>query len=225
MLDKCLKFLLEPMGLIHIFSTQNSTFQGLTMCRDSAVHVKGSEVTPSSLNHTSSKIHEWRGIFFRKSRIRIFLEKVVFWYSPPWIWRKMGLILMSSVLPLRKGFILDWRISILLRKRRLFWAEKSVFCHKKGVIFKVERTRMGTTFSSEWGSWEVTVLAYLTRAKLSKSTLTFRTWWTQEIVELIAPKKITQIKIDKYGKTEEKDILVYGQKISMAKIHMAEAKR
>ncbi len=43
-----------------------------------------------------------------------------------------------SVLPQKRGFILNWKVSVLSRKRGCRWAEKSVFCHKKGVIFKLE---------------------------------------------------------------------------------------
>ncbi len=72
--------------------------------------------------------------------------------SGSWIWRKRRLILKSSVLPWKRGFIwadksvfyhkkrgsLSTESECFIAKMGSFWAEKSVFCHKKGVIFKLE---------------------------------------------------------------------------------------
>ncbi len=85
---------------------------------------------------------------------------------------------MSSVL-LLKGIYLGWKVSVLPQKRGSFWNEKSVFYHEKGVVlswkvsvlsqkmgsFSNWRTRMGTTFSSEWGSRVLSMLQ------------TFKYWW------------------------------------------------
>ncbi len=79
---------------------------------------------------------------------------------------KKGLFFMSSVLPW-KGSSLGLKSQIFTAKKRgSFWIEKSVFYHEKGVVlswkvgvlpqkrgaFSNWRTRMGTIFSSEWGS-------------------------------------------------------------------------
>ncbi len=80
---------------------------------------------------------------------------------------KNWLILMSSVLPWKRGFIWAeksvfyhkkrvhfWlKSQCFIEKKGLFWAEKCVLPQKR-VSFSNWRTRMGTTFSSEWGSWD-----------------------------------------------------------------------
>ncbi len=80
-----------------------------------------------------------------------------------------GLILMSSVLLGKWGFIwaeksvfyhkkgvhFGLKSKCFIMKKGSFWAEKSVFCHKKGVLFKLEN-KDGYHFSSEWGSRENT---------------------------------------------------------------------
>ncbi len=67
---------------------------------------------------------------------------------------------------LKKRVHLGWKVSVLLQKRGSFWTEKSVLYHEKGVVlscpvsvlpqnkgsFSNWRTRMGTTFFSEWES-------------------------------------------------------------------------
>ncbi len=79
---------------------------------------------------------------------------------------KNWLILMSSVLSWKRGFIWAKKSVFYSKKGGSFWTEKSVFFCEKGVIlsWKVSVllqkmglfsnciTRMGTTFSSEWGS-------------------------------------------------------------------------
>ncbi len=79
---------------------------------------------------------------------------------------KKGVILMSSVLPWKGGFIWAKKSVFYSKKRRSSWTEKSVLYREKGVVlswkvsaltqkrgsFSNWRTRMGTTFSSEWGS-------------------------------------------------------------------------
>ncbi len=79
---------------------------------------------------------------------------------------KKGLILMSSVLPWKKGFIWAEKSVFYCKKGGSFWTEKSEFYHEKWVVlswkvsvlsqkrgsFSNWRTGMGTTFSSEWVS-------------------------------------------------------------------------
>ncbi len=66
----------------------------------------------------------------------------------------------------KNGVHLGLNVSVLLQKRGSFWTEKCVFYHEKGVVlswkvivlpqkrgsFSNWRTRMGTNFSTEWGS-------------------------------------------------------------------------
>ncbi len=89
-----------------------------------------------------------------KSRIRIFLEKGGILVLTSMNLEEKGLILKSSILLWKRGFIwadksvfllqkrgfiLDWKVKCFIAKNWLFWCEKSVFCHKKGVIFKLEK--------------------------------------------------------------------------------------
>ncbi len=114
--------------------------------------------------HQSYKIHE--GVLFEEIQDSHFPRKTgVFWYSPPWILRKGGYFLCPVfyhengvhlgwkviVLPQKRGFILDWKDSVLLRKRDRFELKSQCFAAKKGVIFKLEN-KDGYLFSSEWGS-------------------------------------------------------------------------
>ncbi len=64
---------------------------------------------------------------------------------------KKELILISSVLPWKRGFILDWKVRVLSRKRGRFELKSQCFDPKRGP-FSNWRTRMGTTFFREWGS-------------------------------------------------------------------------
>ncbi len=54
------------------------------------------------------------------------------------------------------GIILDWQVSVLSWKRGCFELKSRCLAAKKG-SFSNWRTRMGTTFSSEWGSWAVMI--------------------------------------------------------------------
>ncbi len=91
--------------------------------------------------------------FFRKSRIRIFLEKGGYFGTPLrefeekgvnfyvsvllWKWRgTFGL--KSQCLSTKKGVNFGLKCQCYITKKGSFWAEKSVFCHKKGVIFKLQ---------------------------------------------------------------------------------------
>ncbi len=79
---------------------------------------------------------------------------------------KKGLFFMSSVLPWKGGSLglksqiftakkevhFGLKSQCFITKKGSFWAEKSVYYHKKRGAFSNWRTRMGTIFSSEWGS-------------------------------------------------------------------------
>ncbi len=107
-----------------------------------------------------------KGCFLRKSRIHIFLEKRDILVLNSLNLEKKGLILMSSVYcengihlgwkvcftTKKGGFILDWKVRVLLRKGVVLSWKLSVLPQKRG-SFSNWRTKMGTTFSSEWESW------------------------------------------------------------------------
>ncbi len=77
---------------------------------------------------------------------------------------------------LKKGFIWADNWVFYHKKRGSFWTEKSVFYHEKRVVlswkvsvlqqkrgsFSNWRTRIGTTFSSEWGSRDLPALSSIT---------------------------------------------------------------
>ncbi len=104
-----------------------------------------------------------KGVFLRKSSI--FLEKRVFWYSPQWIGRKRGYLLCpvfyrekggsfgltSQYFTTEKGVHVGLKCQCLIAKRGLFELKGQCFAAKRG-LFSKWRTRMGTIFSSEWGS-------------------------------------------------------------------------
>ncbi len=89
----------------------------------------------------------------------------VFWYLPPWIWRKRGYFLCPvfyrergvhlgwqvSVLPQKRGFILDWKVSALSQKRGRFELKSQCFATKRG-SFSNWRTRIGTIFPVSEGA-------------------------------------------------------------------------
>ncbi len=104
--------------------------------------------------------------FLRKSRIHIFIEKGGILVITSLNLEEKGLILMFSILPWKKGvhfgwkvsvlpkkqgFILDWKVSVLSWKRSHLELRSQCFATKRR-SFSNWRTRMGTTFSSEWGS-------------------------------------------------------------------------
>ncbi len=88
----------------------------------------------------------------RKSRIRIFLEKGGILVIPSVNVEKRGYFwctvfyrekggsfgLKSHYFTTKKGVILDWKVSVLLRKRGHFELKSERFATKKGVIFKLE---------------------------------------------------------------------------------------
>ncbi len=100
---------------------------------------------------------------------------------------KNGLILMSSVLQWKRVIIWTEKSVFYCKKGGSFWTKKSVFYHDKGVglswkvsvllhkrgSFSNWRTRMGTTFSSEWGSggeagsFIFTCMSFVDRSNLS----------------------------------------------------------
>ncbi len=85
-----------------------------------------------------------KGVFLWESKIRIFLEKGDILVLTSLNLEKKGLILMSSVLPWKRGFIwaekpvcyykkglihFGLKSQCFIVKKRLFWVEKSVFCY------------------------------------------------------------------------------------------------
>ncbi len=63
--------------------------------------------------------------------------------------------LKSQCFTTKKGFILNWKVSVLSRKRGCFDLKSQCFAAKRG-SFSNWRTRMATTFSTEWGSQDQT---------------------------------------------------------------------
>ncbi len=91
-----------------------------------------------------------KGVILRKSRIRIFLEEGGILVLTSMNLEKKGLILISSVLLWKWGFIWAEKSvfyhekggsfwtekSVFYREKGAVWAEKSVFCRKKGGNFQ-----------------------------------------------------------------------------------------
>ncbi len=101
--------------------------------------------------HPSSKIREYRGIFFRKSRICIFLEKGGILVLTSVTLEKKGVILMSSVTT-KKGVHFWLKTQCFIAKKGSFWAEKSMFCHKKGSNFQTGEQGWGPLFPVSEGA-------------------------------------------------------------------------
>ncbi len=78
-------------------------------------------------------------------------KKGVFFMSSVLPWTGGSLGLKVIVLPQKRGFILDWKVSVLSRKGVVLSWKFSVLQQKKR-SFSNSRTRMDTIFSSEWGS-------------------------------------------------------------------------
>ncbi len=106
-----------------------------------------------------------KGVFFEEIQDSHFPRKGNILVLTSLNLEKKGLILMSSLLPWKRGFIWAEK-SVLLQKGVNFGLNSPVFHHEKGVVlswkvgvlpqkrgsFSNWRTRMDTTFSSEWGS-------------------------------------------------------------------------
>ncbi len=120
-------------------------------------HEKGVHFGLKSQSFIMKKGLFWaeKPMFFHKKGVIFKLENKDGYHFFQWV-RELGpyLIIVKRV----KGRVMVEEGSFWTEKSEFYhekgvvWAEKSMFCHKKG-SFSNWRTRMGTTFSSEWGSW------------------------------------------------------------------------
>ncbi len=92
-----------------------------------------------------------KGVFFEEIQDLHFSRKRRYFGTHLHEFGEKGVIFMSSVLPQKMGFILEWKVSVLSRERGHFEPKSQCFAEKRG-SFSNWRTRMGTIFSSEWGS-------------------------------------------------------------------------
>ncbi len=114
-------------------------------------HICSPWLNPSSLTHTtltSILVLKFtnKGVFFEEIQDSHFPRKRGYFGNHVCEFGEKGLILMSSVLPWKGGFIWATKLvfyskkggsfwtekSVFYHEKELFWAEKSVFCHKKG---------------------------------------------------------------------------------------------
>ncbi len=107
-----------------------------------------------------------KGVFFEEIQDSNFPRKRGYFGTHLREFGEKGVIFDVQCFTVKRGVHLGWQDSILQQKGGSFWTEKSVLYRKKGVIlswkvsvlpqkrgsFSNWKTRMGTIFSSEWGS-------------------------------------------------------------------------